>query len=145
MRISDWSSDVCSSDLAHGDEVAADLRCVVEALRHAGTGKLRDEIGDAHGDHLDSRRAADGAERGMRGGGPSGEDADGGGTVAGAGGQDAVPGHVDRAHRIALAGEIALERAAYVRRADRKSVVEGKRVSVRVGHGGRRKFKKKKK
>src|SRR3546814_16317649 len=30
MRISDWSSDVCSSDLARGDEVVEDILLLVE-------------------------------------------------------------------------------------------------------------------
>src|SRR3546814_7101333 len=37
MRISDWSSDVCSSDLVHPLEIEGE----VERLAHAGVGELR--------------------------------------------------------------------------------------------------------
>src|SRR3546814_10935594 len=93
MRISDWSSDVCSSDLQEED---AELREIV----------LADEL--AAGVLL-----ADGAEGGRRG-----EQAD-----------DAVL--LDDAPEGAGVGR------------DRKSVVEGKSVSVRVDLGGGRIIKKK--
>src|SRR3546814_14367385 len=90
MRISDWSSDVCSSDLARGVAVAG---CRL------------------------------------------------------AGGADRPPGHRD--HRIG--GEDHDEgdhrrhpRSRVPRPGDRKSVVEGKSVSVRVDLGGRRIIKKNK-
>src|SRR3546814_16641856 len=87
MRISDWSSDVCSSDLR-----AARMRGAVPApsCPIAGQGGISsDELSRSSG----LRHAA----------------------------QAASP-----------------ERAVATRRGDRKSVVEGKRVSVRVDLGGRR-------
>src|SRR3546814_14194720 len=93
MRISDWSSDVCSSDL-HADRGTADA---VDGSR-----------GHVHDDPL--ARTADG--RSTRGPGE-------GGTWE--------PG-------VGVEPDRAVE--------DRNSVVEGKRVSVRVGLGGRRIFNK---
>src|SRR3546814_16208829 len=98
MRISDWSSDVCSSDLGDVREFAA-----------AGRG-LRP--------HLPSRLPLLGAQ-------------------GYAGGQDAA------APRGAAQG--ACRPPAGGRRADRKSVVSGKGVSVRVDLGGRRIIKQKNK
>src|SRR3546814_17838875 len=82
MRISDWSSDVCSSDLGRGDRVPAAGRR------------------DRH--RAGARPAQAGAGQGQ-----------------GRGGKDRA-------------------------QADRKSVVSGKSVSVRVDLGGRRIIKKKK-
>src|SRR3546814_16718015 len=45
MRISDWSSDVCSSDLVAADALLAMLSC--DILRHRGDRPLRRAIGDA--------------------------------------------------------------------------------------------------
>src|SRR3546814_19911671 len=87
MRISDWSSDVCSSDLHHG----------LQRRAHPG------EVGEA----VAARSHDDGV------------------VVMAEGGQKVAGGsHGD--------GE------------DRKSVVSGKSVSVRVDLGGRRLIKKKK-
>src|SRR3546814_11368136 len=105
MRISDWSSDVCSSDLDAGEEgrlgqsparhVSADgRRPAREAVRRAGPalfGPARRLSADHQGGHPRIGRSADGD------------------------------------HRV-----------------DRKSVVEGKSVAVRVDLGGRRIIKKKK-
>src|SRR3546814_18241477 len=93
MRISDWSSDVCSSDLP-------------EHLLDGFRAVLRD--GDAV------------AMRTLHGGRAAGVEVFG----------DAVP-----ENRRQHAGIVAI---------DRKSVVEGKSVSVRVDLGGRRIIKKKK-
>src|SRR3546814_19818775 len=51
MRISDWSSDVCSSDLQPGDEAAA--RHVVAAQEYVEPGKHRQrkEEPRRHGEH----------------------------------------------------------------------------------------------
>src|SRR3546814_12167345 len=101
MRISDWSSDVCSSDLAP-----------------AGF------VGDGHGSAPDPRRiAAQGWRR------------SGGLHLA-----VAQPGHRMRKalhQRFVVGGDD--------HGGDRKSVVEGKSVSVRVDLGGRRIIKKKQK
>src|SRR3546814_12947468 len=45
MRISDWSSDVCSSDLVAADALLAMLSC--DILRHRGDRPLRRALGDA--------------------------------------------------------------------------------------------------
>src|SRR3546814_16581502 len=98
MRISDWSSDVCSSDLG-------DVERPVELVRDpVGAGEVPARPPWDHGD-LD---------------------------VVAAG--DPVRDLVDRA----VAADHDEERR------DRKSVVQGKSVSVRVDLGGRRIIKKKK-
>src|SRR3546814_6282239 len=89
MRISDWSSDVCSSDL---------LRRVEQRAGQAGP-----------------RPAPDGPPRPVR-----------------------------AAHLQRRAGGQGQARAGPLPSCDRKSVVEGKGVSVRVVPGGRRTIKKKK-
>src|SRR3546814_11411151 len=111
MRISDWSSDVCSSDL----------------LRHLGRGEAfkrrrqerRRHLQICHPARRHRRRPAAGArDRGAHRPGDGGS-----GTrlsdACGRAGRDGPDG-------------------------DRKSVVEGKSVSVRVDLGGRRTIKKKK-
>src|SRR3546814_16174751 len=104
MRISDWSSDVCSSDLGR------DLpRHLLRAARRHGAGAERRrhrhqlllEV------FLHDRLAA---------------------RLDGAAGGAAAPGRMPRPELLHL---------------DRKSVVEGKRVSVSVDLGGRRIIKKK--
>src|SRR3546814_16456827 len=99
MRISDWSSDVCSSDLS--------------AQRHGNHHHLR------HVPRLARLR------RGSRRHGLRDRAADGGDGRCPALAHHAVDGRS-------------------VRRGDRKSVVEGTSVSVRVDLGGRRIIKKKK-
>src|SRR3546814_13393552 len=109
MRISDWSSDVCSSDLAQLIVVTVPLAIVLH---------LRDEV---------LRRT----ERIAR--------------------QRNIDLHWNKA---AVRGDIAFMLACVTHRSakqclsrpfiDRKSVVEGKSVSVRVDLGGRRYLKKKK-
>src|SRR3546814_12735693 len=96
MRISDWSSDVCSSDLL--EEIDG---------RHLAKEAQRQRIGDEHVDAEREQHHADiGAEPHQQ-----------------------IPSE----HR----GEVEHEAG------DRKSVVEGKSVSVGVDHGGRRIIKKK--
>src|SRR3546814_11890099 len=103
MRISDWSSDVCSSDLARP-------RRFHRQMDRAG--------GPRPAAHRRHRRRTRDARRGGAG--------DRAGIARGAGGtgQDRRPGYPRS-------------------RADRKSVVSGKSVSVRVALGGRRIMKKK--
>src|SRR3546814_15862539 len=111
MRISDWSSDVCSSDL-HGRLIAA---TTIAGGAGLGAGGFRTET-----------QAVCGVE-------PS---------QAAAAGADGVYVHHRRADLIA--GNEAFrpdERPALAR----KSRVEGQEVAVRVGLGGRRFIKKKKK
>src|SRR3546814_13284460 len=121
MRISDWSSDVCSSDLRDFPE------------NHE---RNFDEP-SVQPDRRDHDRSPEEGRRGDRG--RAARQAVG--TLRAAG---ALPGR-----RRAGAGArrlYALERhlAGEAARADRKSVVEGKSVSVRVVLGGRRSIQKKK-
>src|SRR3546814_18377006 len=102
MRISDWSSDVCSSDL----------------LFRGGDFKTREV---ALGDEVD----------------------DAGDRVG------AIGGHRRAGQRVDALDQrerdvVEVDSAVDVRRRDRKSVVEGKSVSVRVDLGGRRSTQKKK-
>src|SRR3546814_19571874 len=118
MRISDWSSDVCSSDLEPA------VGCAGEARTAAGVGRRQFRLPpEPPGD------------RGQ------------GGTFLSRGG-DAVAGRSRCRRRVRY-------RQRRIRRLDRrrpgragtpperKSVVEGKSVSVRVDPGGRRNHKKK--
>src|SRR3546814_13425290 len=115
MRISDWSSDVCSSDLLVADVVAGEV-------------------------------AAPGQQT-------AGDGQDDGGEEAGADQEvvDPPPGDRDRLvdrgrrrHRGALLEHRHLV-TFFCLGLDRKSVVEGKSVSVRLDLGGRRIIKKKNK
>src|SRR3546814_14150616 len=130
MRISDWSSDVCSSDLQvfagflvhalHGQlhlaAVHADALHLhgVAFLHHVGNGvdALRRQLADVDEAVARTQEVHEGAE-------------------------------VDHLHYLAVV-DLADLRLRHDR-ADRKSVVEGKSVSVRVDLGGRRRIKKKKK
>src|SRR3546814_20534896 len=111
MRISDWSSDVCSSDLA--EEMAraqagrSDDPAVAAALAFAlKVVEDRGQVGDADVQRL--RDAGYGDEQVME-----------------------------------ILAHVALN--IFTNYTDRKSVVRGKRVSVRVDLGGRRIIKKKQK
>src|SRR3546814_19483549 len=108
MRISDWSSDVCSSDLPQPDrDLAREQRCL--ATDHLAEEEHAHQGCDNFGD--ENHRIADQAAR-----------------VELANGLD---------HGAAENG--AIEQ----RNGDRKSVVLGKSVSVRVDLGGRSLLKKK--
>src|SRR3546814_11084430 len=105
MRISDWSSDVCSSDLRRPQDRAQGVDQLLAAV-----------VGDGDGQHqgiMTLRRLLGGLDRRAQGGWQE---------VEAAGGADA---HLALVH-------------------DRKSVVSGKRVSVRVDLGGRLIIKKQK-
>src|SRR3546814_13893526 len=107
MRISDWSSDVCSSDLRwlgteNRQRLIDVLRCLV---KRAGVVIALSQIQQHHAD---------------------------GGVVGGLDALEPFQRRVEQALRVGIAG-------------DRKSVVKGKSVSVRVEFGGRRIIKKKKK
>src|SRR3546814_1913156 len=106
MRMSDWSSDVCSSDLDQGLRVPVRQVQAHEVSRH----RLREVRRRGH--------AVQGAAR-----------ADGPHRAGLSGGAHLVPEVDAEPHRP---------------HADRKSVVEGKSVSVRLDLGGRRIIKKKK-
>src|SRR3546814_17225409 len=127
MRISDWSSDVCSSDLGEGARLA-----LVAVLRHPLV-EQRDEGG---GERALGEQAAEDI-------GQLASELPGIGNAAGA--ADAAEQHVARDaenaadHREASARSHASYEAAHVRcsrattrRLDRSSVVERQRVSVRV-------------
>src|SRR3546814_17311815 len=129
MRISDWSSDVCSSDLMFGailDIVAAigaaeiDVPARSLAAKAAGEREVaflqrvvrREAVGIDLDDVLVAVRAA-------------------------AGLADARVAIADGATRIG--GDVAERQAARLRAfEDRNGVVEGKRVDIRLDHGGRR-------
>src|SRR3546814_15003757 len=139
MRISDWSSDVCSSDLVQD---GLDLRqqprralpgtAIAEFRRgdDADTDRIRTHFGDTCGD---------GALR-----------------ISGKLGDDIGVEHIEPAHRsMAFAGRNVSSTSGNwssgpsgckdARNSrDRKDVVQGKRVSVRVDLGDRRTSKKKK-
>src|SRR3546814_13926969 len=124
MRISDWSSDVCSSDLA-GE--AGGVAVGAEALREAGTAPQAAE----RAEHLDLRshgaaQVAPAARLPAR---------QPGCAVPGDAARQPIPAARQRgskARRLSPWGQ-----------GDRKSVVEGKSVSGRVDIGGRRIIKKK--
>src|SRR3546814_3785009 len=101
MRISDWSSDVCSSDLLAGLVLGEVGQC------------LRDRFSIALRQCSNNFR-----------------------TIG------APPRRVDGHHDVE---EAVLLEACFRIGVDRKSVVEGKRGSVRVDHGGRRIIQKKNK
>src|SRR3546814_18430630 len=108
MRISDWSSDVCSSDLACGKQ-----------LRDRGAGQ------PAINDHGDTGWDKE------RGFGTGGDQTDGEPLRVPVLAQLRIHNATDRRHG---GGSRARHRAEHQ---DRKSDVEGKRVSVRVDLGGR--------
>src|SRR3546814_17516924 len=122
MRISDWSSDVCSSDLVRlTDGTVADLPLEFSAVP--------------------SLRGAGGSSFVLSAGTPAREAAVHRITL----GDDATVASDDV---LRPARDLGLD-PSWISRpqaiSDRKSVVEGKSVSVRVEHGGRRNLKKKKK
>src|SRR3546814_9149088 len=148
MRISDWSSDVCSSDLvglavlvgdhAH-DLVAAHFRLEAAADAAIGAGGDHRMLGLAD---LDDRFFR---QRGGRAGLHAG-------AAGNAFGGEEILGHAGRYLGIEAArldgqrkGALHFLAGPHTARADRKSVVEGKSVSVRVDLGGRRHNIKKKK
>src|SRR3546814_18766034 len=109
MRISDWSSDVCSSDLL--------MELIERRLQIMAVERLASAL---HVPALSCRTSR------------------------------RLPAPADRAARNNLANWFTFLRVLVAVRLtnpapDRKSVVEGKRVSVRVALGGRRIIKKKKK
>src|SRR3546814_17254899 len=110
MRISDWSSDVCSSDLGVVHRIGRQERLDHVARAGEGRGAYRVEL--------------------ERAGGRVGDDGD---RRGGLGFFECRVGEVGQALEQREVGQ------------DRKSVVEGKSVSVRGGLGGRRIIKKKKK
>src|SRR3546814_11773251 len=105
MRISDWSSDVCSSDLSARGEIPGQYDVTIEDRAHVVGHRLVHVIAfDQHA--VDARDRTATAQS---------------------------PAALQQFRQLAEHGR------------DRKSVVKGKRVSVRVGLGGRRSIKKTKK
>src|SRR3546814_10994728 len=123
MRISDWSSDVCSSDLELHPVAGIGERRIEQPLRGAGDRGGAHERGEMQTRGIpvdaDFLRADDGQRTGRRRLALSAREQ-------------------DRAGR----GRFARLREQ-IARGDRKSVVWGKSVSVRVDLGGRRSIKKK--
>src|SRR3546814_16450862 len=103
MRISDWSSDVCSSDLAFGRQIGAVALQAGLAVHDLCLARIG--IADRPHQHL------------------------------------AEPGRDWSHRRLDTGGKLVAER---IETLDRKSVVEGKSVDIRVDLGGRRIIKKKK-
>src|SRR3546814_11763824 len=107
MRISDWSSDVCSSDLIERFDAAIERQQRVDFKRDQIRTERQRRVAD-RGDDLRQRGAIDG-----------------------------------RRAAEAVEQRTATQLAQHLQR-DRKSVVSGKSVSVRVDLGGRRIIKKQK-
>src|SRR3546814_16075244 len=119
MRISDWSSDVCSSDLRV-------LRRL--GLQLAGRGDVGDQRDVEEQAALAAELVTELADR-LQEGQPL-DVADGAADLA----DDEVLVGEDRAHEgLAGVGDVGDDLHG-----DRKSVVYGKSVSVRVNRGGRR-------
>src|SRR3546814_15334976 len=123
MRISDWSSDVCSSDLqpqvVGAARVRRELIALLQDVHRRGDLLL---VVCAHFLPADRhRRVADTAQHAVRG-----------------------LGLLARQHREARRCAERAEQRGLARALDRKSVVWGKSVAVRVDIGGRRIIKKKK-
>src|SRR3546814_20086431 len=104
MRISDWSSDVCSSDLSGLHRTTG-----FGLHSRTATPEQIEAFGEALSNNLNRRYAKALLE-------------------------------IDSNTKIKVLGETALRGGKII---DRKSVVQGKRVSVRVDLGGRRIIKKK--
>src|SRR3546814_12600572 len=117
MRISDWSSDVCSSDL-HAATILALMKEPDEAMAREGDGDIWRRMVDAA---LRARWDLDAALHGPAEAPPGGTDEEGDMPINAGDMQKKDP-------------------ASWL---DRKSVVYGKSVSVRVDLGGRRIIKKK--
>src|SRR3546814_14636134 len=114
MRISDWSSDVCSSDLAAVHEGAADARATVLPSSLCESG-VSDQI----------RRCA-----------PAGRTPRLQGQWQGIGQCHRIPGRRARQSGADLRSR-AVFNARQLHAQDRQRVAEGKSVSVRVDHGCR--------
>src|SRR3546814_12752622 len=121
MRISDWSSDVCSSDLLDLGIQLNTLHLGAVGVDCGGDLRVR-QVAACEGTRFDHRRRID--RVGDR-------------LVEGGDAQDAATAD------IIFGGETEVGRRQ--RAEDRKSVVEGKSVSVRVDLGGGRLLIKKKK
>src|SRR3546814_12895851 len=135
MRISDWSSDVCSSDLQIGRHAARLDNCLVDIGEHA-LHRLVIKPPPGHFgrqlilfvDLVERRGVAAGAFEQL--------------TLIGAREVNRRVGVLPRRGHF-LARLVDLARRVGLTDLDRKSVVSGTRVSVRLALGGRRVLKKK--
>src|SRR3546814_16471981 len=116
MRISDWSSDVCSSDLNGGDDLDEKLRQGEVGRREPGEGDANDESGATHENEGRTAMVLRMIGRADR--------------------TDGAGGRKQRQHRVDR-GKRRLARIA------RKSDVQGESEYVRVELGGRRIIKQK--
>src|SRR3546814_14480747 len=127
MRISDWSSDVCSSDLvAVNRGVRLELgrddtqRLDILAYRFRKAGDAADDLGDAVGGHIVRDRRNDVVIRNPQT--VEGDDAEVRGTV--------------HDHKVVLIDARLHRPIDELDRNDRKSVWVGKRAAVRENSGG---------
>src|SRR3546814_19603990 len=127
MRISDWSSDVCSSDLLRDNAGAVPVLPVADTLAR-GTASLGENVDRNDLFRIQTPQAFDFASilKAHRNWNERVEATDAAQMLRAAG------------HDVALVeGDKMLEKLTYTADfADRKSVVWGKIVSVRVDHGG---------
>src|SRR3546814_12406823 len=122
MRISDWSSDVCSSDLAvmRGGGVDREIRVILDPARLQGYGiaaaQVNMQLRQLNANQAGGRAEVAGAEQSMR-----------------------VLGNAQSAYALGQT-QISLPDGRPVKLADldRKRGGSGKSVSVRVDHGGSR-------
>src|SRR3546814_16206908 len=122
MRISDWSSDVCSSDLPQRSDERLDRLLVLERLDDCDHPFDIDAVAGEGGQLSDRNRTPGIAVDGI--------------------------GAIEARRRSVVEGQLDLltldsEGVVFAGGLDRKSVVEGKSVSGRVDLGGRRHIKKK--
>src|SRR3546814_14661329 len=137
MRISDWSSDVCSSDL-NGGEFEIDLRALERGLllldRGFGPTRLRERVGIillAHRLLFGERLVAIGARARGLGGRPLARQI-GFGLI----GARAIEPRIDLLQRLALPHDQPLGEIAVCDQQDTKIAAYGKSGSVRVECGG---------
>src|SRR3546814_16435595 len=121
MRISDWSSDVCFSDLSCGGGGSPPSTSTASASPRASPAELRIQCGKRPWRRIE----ATGRPVSM---------------IRKRGSEDACMASIIPVGAARVAGGV--DPARYT--GDRKSVVEGQSVSVRVDHGGRRIIKNKK-
>src|SRR3546814_15868748 len=127
MRISDWSSDVCSSDLAGAKRAAADIqgeRDLAVRRKHQqviATAKMQKQLDEFPGTPFEALSRAIAFHADARGSQLS---------------MESAARSIERHAMGQLIETLEATDAKFF--GDRKRVVEGKGVSVRVGSGGRR-------
>src|SRR3546814_12097891 len=153
MRISDWSSDVCSSDLARDAAAGVELLLVVDGEREEVLPLARGLVGDG-ADQQHGALARDHDRATSLASDLAGFDGDRAVAVLEALGNFChvcIPWMTLAMNRMEALAASRADRAGRSKKEprriaapDRKSDVEGKSVSVRVDIGGRRIIKKKK-